>query len=551
MGRQNIRFGRFLVLIVSTILLVVLNTGNVQTQSNQRCFAETGHCISGRIQEFWTKNGGAEVFGYPLGAVQEEFVEGEKVKVQWFERSRLELHPENPRPKDVLVGRLGIERLEMLERDIDISSSVGQQFLDYWKNNGIELDGISGTSEKESLALFGNPISGAKTEEIDGKSYTVQWFERARLQYLSDNQPPKIILGDLGAELFPLMTATYTPPDPGTGSNPGSGNIPDSTPGNFLPASPPQITLIPNEKPKEPARAALKITNNNDDTIRFTLLGPTKKTLPLAGEQTLKLDIDPGTYQSRIAAKCEVKTESFTIQVGQVKEVDIPKCVKVKTGKAIINITNQNNDRARFILKGPTSNNWFVRAGQTLQLEVIPGQYQRTVANSCGSNSENVTITENETLAITIKECGRSRIKVINNNDVDIKLELRGPTSGNWSVRSGQIFDQEIFSGDYQITTATVCGSKIDNYTIDKGFELRLAPECEPPVIALTNEGDGVVRVTLSGPTSNTWSVPKGETIEKKVAPGDYEITTSSACPPKTESFTIASGQRREFTLVD
>ena len=38
-------------------------------------------------------------------------------QVQWFERNRLELHPENARPYDVLLGRLGADRLAQQGRD--------------------------------------------------------------------------------------------------------------------------------------------------------------------------------------------------------------------------------------------------------------------------------------------------------------------------------------------------------------------------------------------------------------------------------------------------
>lgn len=51
------------------------------------------------------------VFGLPVGPLQQELVEGRPLQVQWFERNRLELHPEYARPYDVLLGRLGVDRL--------------------------------------------------------------------------------------------------------------------------------------------------------------------------------------------------------------------------------------------------------------------------------------------------------------------------------------------------------------------------------------------------------------------------------------------------------
>lgn len=98
-----------------TLLLTTLPAASAQ--SDQRCFPETGFCISGRIREFWEQNGGLPVFGFPITPQQEEMVEGKAVQVQWFERNRIELHPENRRPYDVLLGRLGADRLAQQGRD--------------------------------------------------------------------------------------------------------------------------------------------------------------------------------------------------------------------------------------------------------------------------------------------------------------------------------------------------------------------------------------------------------------------------------------------------
>src|SRR5690606_36684750 len=80
-------------------------------QPGESCLPETGFCISGRISEHWEQNGGLPVFGFPMCPQQEELVEGRPLQAQWFERNRLELHPENAPPYDVLLVRLGVDRL--------------------------------------------------------------------------------------------------------------------------------------------------------------------------------------------------------------------------------------------------------------------------------------------------------------------------------------------------------------------------------------------------------------------------------------------------------
>ncbi len=71
-----------------------------------------------------------------------------------------------------------------------------------------------GTSEPESLALFGLPVSEPQTETVEGSSYTVQWFERARFELHPENQPPyNVLLGRLGA--LPPVCGAAVPAPPG------------------------------------------------------------------------------------------------------------------------------------------------------------------------------------------------------------------------------------------------------------------------------------------------------------------------------------------------
>ena len=82
-----------------------------------------------------------------------------------------------------------------------------------WRANGLELDGVFGKSEGESLALFGMPLSGLMDETLgDGRSYQIQWFERARFELHPQNQPPyHVLLGLLGNE---IRDAGGAPPAP-------------------------------------------------------------------------------------------------------------------------------------------------------------------------------------------------------------------------------------------------------------------------------------------------------------------------------------------------
>jgi hypothetical protein len=72
-------------------------------------FKETGHNLSGKFKSYWDTHGGLFVHGYPITeAMREKSTNGKEYLVQWFERSRFELHPENAgSPYEVLLGLLG------------------------------------------------------------------------------------------------------------------------------------------------------------------------------------------------------------------------------------------------------------------------------------------------------------------------------------------------------------------------------------------------------------------------------------------------------------
>jgi hypothetical protein len=229
-------------IILSTFVITAIPSAHAATP---QCFSETGYCIEGRIREFWEQNGGLAVFGFPIGNAEQITVDGQTVTAQRFERNRLELHPENARPYDVLLGRLGADRLSQQGRDWftfpksgdsgscrvfnETGHAVCGEILSAWRKNGIQLDNKSTVSEAESIALFGLPLSGLVTETLnDGKSYQVQWFERARFEIHPENPTPYyVLLGLLGNEV--TQPAQTTPPAPAPApvvTGPGSPFVP-------------------------------------------------------------------------------------------------------------------------------------------------------------------------------------------------------------------------------------------------------------------------------------------------------------------------------------
>jgi hypothetical protein len=146
---------------------------------DRQYFAATGQFLEGKFLQYWHSHGGLPVFGYPLTPA---FLESDYL-VQYFERSRFELHPEHAgSPYEVLLGQLGSERLKREGRYMPRQSpadvvegeqffpetgyKLGGAFLDYWREHG-------------DLAQFGYPI----TPELPGgtDAQTVPAWDGARL----------------------------------------------------------------------------------------------------------------------------------------------------------------------------------------------------------------------------------------------------------------------------------------------------------------------------------------------------------------------------------
>jgi hypothetical protein len=175
-------------------------------QGDSRYFPETRHTVKGIFLKYWNEHGGLPQQGYPIS---EEFTEvsdldGKPYTVQYFERAVFEKHPENKPPYDVLLSQLGTFQYRAKYGETgapdqkpnsqnsqlfkETGFQVGGPFLEYWKTHG-------------GLAQQGYPISNEFSEvsDLDGKTYTVQYFERAVFELHPENKPPyDVLLSQLG-----------------------------------------------------------------------------------------------------------------------------------------------------------------------------------------------------------------------------------------------------------------------------------------------------------------------------------------------------------------
>lgn len=80
--------------------------------ANAHFYPETGHMLDAPFLAYWTDKGGVPVYGFPRSEAfnEKNQADGKTYLVQYFERNRIEYHPENKGTKyEFLLGLLGVE----------------------------------------------------------------------------------------------------------------------------------------------------------------------------------------------------------------------------------------------------------------------------------------------------------------------------------------------------------------------------------------------------------------------------------------------------------
>lgn len=208
--RPSTLFVPIMAQVLTLILLPIARQQVTTPQANCQTFTETGKVVCGKFLTYWKEHSSLSQQGYPISNEFNEAseVDGKSYHVQYFERAAFELHPENQPSNGVLLSLLGNIAYKQKYHDTapgqhpnrsigsiyfpQTGKRLGGQFLQYWQQHG-------------TLAQQGYPISDEFQEksDLDGKTYTVQYFERAVFEYHSENQPSySILLSQLGTLRF-------------------------------------------------------------------------------------------------------------------------------------------------------------------------------------------------------------------------------------------------------------------------------------------------------------------------------------------------------------
>jgi hypothetical protein len=144
-----------------------------------RYFPETGHTLGGNFRDFFETHGGLDAFGFP----RTEPVQENGFLVQYFQRARMEWHPDVSQVQLSLLGSILTQGRTFATVPAAANSpefhffpetghSVHHAFLAYFNARG-------------GLDQFGYPIS----EETVENGFTVQYFQRARMEWHPELAP--------------------------------------------------------------------------------------------------------------------------------------------------------------------------------------------------------------------------------------------------------------------------------------------------------------------------------------------------------------------------
>ncbi len=192
---------------------------------NRRYFPQTGHTSGYAFLRYFDEHGGVEVFGYPIT----EFRQENGRIVQYFERAKMEWHPELPANQRVQLGNLGeiyaTTRLapSLLQPGSAQLAPNVQQITSLRAMASLRHP-ITGTSGQQTLHVYvidqrGQPVPGASSRALvhfpsgdrevilsptDANGYTQASFDLGQLR------PGQLIVVSVRAAWAALATETQT-----------------------------------------------------------------------------------------------------------------------------------------------------------------------------------------------------------------------------------------------------------------------------------------------------------------------------------------------------
>lgn len=189
---MELKHWQLLTIITIIITSCISQQGSETNAIESYYFEKTGHTVKGDFLQFFITYGGVQSLGYPL--TEEIIVDG--WTVQYFEKGRLERHPENDPAYRITVGWLG----DLLHRRRPPLSPANISDLNtpnyrYFPQTGHTLSGdfLNYFNANKGSLRFGLPIS----EPFLWEGKLAQDFQSARFFWTPEKEIP-VTLEEIG-----------------------------------------------------------------------------------------------------------------------------------------------------------------------------------------------------------------------------------------------------------------------------------------------------------------------------------------------------------------
>ena len=187
------------------LALGISSAAHVAPASADNYFSQTGKTVWGTFEQYWLQHGGLAQFGMPRTNV---YPTGEGYDAQWFERALFTYNPKNPDPYKVQLQLLGAIVTDNRRAETAFKPATQQPGTSFFRETQHNLSGklLEYWRTTGGVQVYGYPISEPFVEvnKSDGKPYTVQYFERNRLELHPELTGTRfeVQLGLLGSELL-------------------------------------------------------------------------------------------------------------------------------------------------------------------------------------------------------------------------------------------------------------------------------------------------------------------------------------------------------------
>lgn len=201
----------------ATATLTKASDGAEVSSTAEACeyFPETGQFVCDQFLAFFRAKGGIEIFGYPLTCAFDD-PDHAGLHVQYFQRARMELHPDPRGGHQVLLGllvdELGYSFPPADDDQIPSSNTATHHYFPETRHV-VSYAFLDAFREKGGLEIFGYP----RSEFLYEDGHIVQYFQRARMEWHPKNTAESLIqltnMGEVYLERF-QVPQSYRQPQP-------------------------------------------------------------------------------------------------------------------------------------------------------------------------------------------------------------------------------------------------------------------------------------------------------------------------------------------------